>query len=144
MDEKNKLNIGEDSVVIGNVPYQNVGNRSVVIGPTDSNGNTILNGTMAIGYSASAGENSIAIGAYAGAGSDFFHLLENLEYSVEKNGGENEKELIKELKKELKSTHPDKVFLEKIWKKLNDFKWTVETVMLIQQIEPYVRTLLYK
>jgi hypothetical protein len=68
MDNKQqKIAVGEDAVVIGQVTGT-VGNRSVVIGATDNNGNTILNQPMAIGYCAKAGPNSIAIGAYAGAG----------------------------------------------------------------------------
>ncbi len=63
------MKIGEDSVVVGNVaPDTNIGDRSVVIGPTDENGNTIINKPMAIGYGAKAGPNSIAIGAHASAG----------------------------------------------------------------------------
>jgi len=45
-----------------------VGDRSVVIGATDSNGNTIITKPMAVGYNAQAGLDSIAIGANAGAG----------------------------------------------------------------------------
>ena len=62
-----KLNVGIDSVVIGNVAG-NVGNGSVVIGPTDDRGNTIINTPMAVGRGAFAGPGSIAIGAGAGAG----------------------------------------------------------------------------
>ena len=61
--------IGDDSVVIGKV-NRKVGNRSVVIGPTDDHGNTIIRGPLAAGYKARAEKNSIAIGAYANAGSD--------------------------------------------------------------------------
>ena len=61
--------VGSDSVVIGQVPPNaKVGDRSVVIGSTDSRGNTILNQPMAIGNGACAGPGSIAIGAGAGAG----------------------------------------------------------------------------
>jgi len=62
-------NIGDDAVVMGNVPSTTkVGNGSVVIGPTDAHGNTIINQPMAVGHNAQAGPNSIAIGAGAGAG----------------------------------------------------------------------------
>ena len=74
LDERNqmenrprKLNVGIDSVVIGNVAGD-VGNGSVVIGPTDNRGNTIINTPMAVGRGAFAGPGSIAIGAGAGAG----------------------------------------------------------------------------
>jgi hypothetical protein len=64
-----KLEVGEDSVVMGNVPPNTkVGNGSVIIGPTDNRGNTIINTPMAVGRGAKAGPGSIAIGANAGAG----------------------------------------------------------------------------
>ncbi len=66
--------IGKDSVVYGKAPSDlNVGDRSVVVGATDSRGNTILNAPMAVGYAAKAGPCSIAIGAYAGSGA---HAIE--------------------------------------------------------------------
>ena len=64
-------NVGNDSVVYGNVRHPNVGDRSVVIGPTDDRGNTILRpapGGTAIGAGAKAGPNSLSVGAGAGAG----------------------------------------------------------------------------
>ena len=64
------MKIGKDSVVIGNVgSTRQIGERCVVIGATDANGNTIINTPMAVGYGAKAGPGSIAIGAFAGAGS---------------------------------------------------------------------------
>ncbi len=62
-----KLNVGIDSVVIGNVTGD-IGNGSVVIGATDDRGNTIINTPMAVGRGAFAGPGSISIGAGAGAG----------------------------------------------------------------------------
>ncbi|OGI64795.1 MAG: hypothetical protein A2W18_00655 [Candidatus Muproteobacteria bacterium RBG_16_60_9] len=63
------MKVGKDSVVTGNVaPDSTVGDRSVVVGPTDSRGNTIHNKPMAVGYGAKAGPDSIAIGAHANAG----------------------------------------------------------------------------
>lgn len=60
--------VGDESVVIGDVKHS-VGNKSVVIGPTDNRGNTILNqGPLAVGHGAQAGPGSIAIGTNAGAG----------------------------------------------------------------------------
>jgi hypothetical protein len=64
------LNLGKDAVVVGRVPPNSrIGDGSVVIGPTDSNGNVILNAPMAAGRCAYAGPGSISIGAGAGAGS---------------------------------------------------------------------------
>ncbi len=68
MSKPRKLNVGKDSVVIGNVSG-NVGDGSVVVDPTDDRGNVILNQSMAVGRNAFAGPDSIAIGAGAGAGS---------------------------------------------------------------------------
>lgn len=67
MSKPRKLNVGKDSVVIGDVSG-NVGDGSVVVGPTDDRGNVILNQPMAVGRNAFAGPGSIAIGAGAGAG----------------------------------------------------------------------------
>ncbi len=65
-----RLSVGADSIVVGGIPSDTkVGDRSVVIGSTDSRGNTILNqGSVAIGQGATAGPDSIAIGANANAG----------------------------------------------------------------------------
>jgi hypothetical protein len=63
-----RLDVGKDAVVMGHVSG-NVGDGSVVVGATDSNGNTILTNPMAIGYGAQASPGSIAIGAGAKAGS---------------------------------------------------------------------------
>ena len=42
--------VGSDSVVIGQVsPNAKIGDRSVIIGPTDARGNTVLNQSMAVG-----------------------------------------------------------------------------------------------
>jgi hypothetical protein len=67
-NKSRKLDVGSDSVVIGNDVTGNVGDGSVVIGATDTRGNVILNTPMAVGRGAVAGPNSIAIGAGAGAG----------------------------------------------------------------------------
>jgi hypothetical protein len=79
MDKKPpKVEVGEDSVVMGQVTGR-VGHRSVVIGATDSKGNTIINQPMAVGYGAQADPTSIAIGAFARAGvSDSAQLVAEL------------------------------------------------------------------
>ena len=67
---KKGIAVGKDSVVVGNIPDgSKIGDSSVVVGPTDANGNTILNkGGMAIGKGAKADATSIAIGENANAG----------------------------------------------------------------------------
>lgn len=78
------MDVGDDSVVIGNVPPgQRVGNRSVVIGATDEHGNTILRGTMAVGHGAQAGPDSIAIGSGAGAGTGIQVYLARVEAALD-------------------------------------------------------------
>lgn len=63
------MKVGKDSVVIGNIPSDShVGDGSVVIGATDSRGNTNINQPMAVGRRAQATPGSIAIGAFARAG----------------------------------------------------------------------------
>jgi hypothetical protein len=64
------ISLGKDSVAMGNIPEgSRIGNRSVMVGPTDAHGNTILNqGGLAVGYGAKADSTSTAIGAHANAG----------------------------------------------------------------------------
>jgi hypothetical protein len=72
-NEDNQSKVGNDSVVYGNVQHRNVGDRSVVVGPTDAKGDTILRpgpGGIAIGAGAKAGPYSLSIGAGAGAGAN--------------------------------------------------------------------------
>ena len=76
-NDKKNLNVGVDSVVIGNVSGS-VGDGSVVITATDARGNVILNQPMAVGRNAYAGPNSIAIGANASAGSELSAILGEL------------------------------------------------------------------
>jgi hypothetical protein len=61
------VEVGNDSVVMGQVKGK-VGDGSVVVGPTDTNGNTVITQSMAVGHNAQAGPGSIAIGAGAKAG----------------------------------------------------------------------------
>jgi hypothetical protein len=63
------MKAGKHSVVMGNVsPDLEVGEGCVIIGPTDSRGNTILNTPMTVGYAAQGGSGSVVIGAFAGGG----------------------------------------------------------------------------
>lgn len=92
-----ELLVGHDSVVMGNVTGA-VGNRSVVIGPTHERGNVVLNTPMAVGYGAVAGPGSIAIGAFAGAGSnELLSLLAQLRSAVQRSGVEASLAKVEEL-----------------------------------------------
>jgi hypothetical protein len=63
------MKIGKNSVVMVLVsPDLEVGEGCVIIGPTDERGNTIIDKSMAVGHGAQAGPDSIAIGAFSGAG----------------------------------------------------------------------------
>ena len=63
------MKVEKYSVVIGNVPSDTVvGEGSVVVGATDSHGNTMLTTPMTVGYSARGGAGDIVVGAFAGGG----------------------------------------------------------------------------
>jgi hypothetical protein len=112
----NKSKIGKDSVVMGRVPADiEVGDRSVVIGATDSNGNTILNQTMAVGHGAQAGQNSIAIGAGASAGSDIFHLIQQLRSVPEVQSDTTLITTIDNLTNELQKQEPNAGTVHALW-----------------------------
>ena len=112
------MKIGKDSVVIGNVsPNTEVGDGSVVIGPTDANGNTIINQPMAVGRNAQAGPQSIAIGAGANAGAGFnlVAALREIEAIARQN---NATEVLSDLAKvisELSKPQSNKSVILKAW-----------------------------
>lgn len=63
------ITVGADSVGMGLIPPgTKIGDRSVLVGATDSNGNTVIPGGTAVGYGAHADPTSVAIGAGAGGG----------------------------------------------------------------------------
>ncbi len=112
------MKVGNDTVVIGNVPSNTeVGDGSVVIGATDSNGNTILNTPMAIGRNANAGPGSIAIGAGANAGSAHSLAAELHELTlmaVRADDGETAAQL-EAIRAELMKPQPDRSFIARVW-----------------------------
>lgn len=62
--------VGSNNTVVNMTPPPSMGSGNTFVGPTDSNGATILNrGGVAIGAGAQADPTSIAIGAGAGGGS---------------------------------------------------------------------------
>ena len=94
--------IGKDTVVIGKVPAgTSVGDRSVVIGPTDGRGNVKLNKTMAVGYGANAGPGSVAIGAFANAGGSLHAHLVDLDAFVAEHADEPAKQQWARFREEL-------------------------------------------
>ncbi|MDB4491477.1 hypothetical protein N9260_00470 [bacterium] len=102
---KKKIETGKDSAVIGDV-QGTVGDGSVVIGATDSKGNTIINQPMAVGRGASSGPGTIAIGAGASAGSNVVQLLSLLKTHPEYAGDEL-RSVISTLEAELQTDEPD-------------------------------------
>jgi len=118
------MKTGKHSVVIGNVPNNSdIGEGSVVIGATDARGNTILNQPMALGFGAKAGPNSIAIGAFAGAGVQdpaFPECMKNaiaelLHFAVQQQNNEL-LVAIQKLSDELKPDKPVMSLVLKAWK----------------------------
>ncbi len=109
-----RLNVGDDSVVMGNVAGT-VGSRSVVIGPTDNRGNTILNQPMAVGNNAHAGPGSIAIGANAGAGSEMAVVLAEIGKIIEATGDQALIEAFRDLCRELKNPQKNKATITRLW-----------------------------
>lgn len=108
------IKTGKDSVVMGNVEGE-VGEGSVVIGPTDSQGNTIINQSMAVGRGASAGPGSIAIGAGASAGSELFQLIKELKLDPAVREDAALLGRIDELHEELKKSSPDRSKVLRLW-----------------------------
>lgn len=113
-DKEKQVNVGKDSVVIGNVSG-NVGDGSVVIGPTDNRGNTVLNQPMAVGRNAQAGPGSIAIGAGAGAGSDIAMLFHELGKVIESVNDPSLAQTFVDLCSELNKQQKDKTKISRLW-----------------------------
>src|SRR5437016_5676808 len=111
---KNKLDVGIDSVVIGHVSG-NVGNGSVVIGPTDDRGNVVLNQPMAVGRNAYAGPGSIAVGAGASAGSDLGSVLDEISKIIESTQDHNLKLSFGNLRVELEKPTKDWARISSLW-----------------------------
>lgn len=63
--------VGDFNTVVGNVAVPNkMGTGNTIVGATDSRGNTTINTPTVIGYGAKAGPGGIAIGAFAGGGTN--------------------------------------------------------------------------
>jgi len=65
--KQGQLTVGCDSVAYGNVTGS-IGSGSVVIGPTDSHGNTEITKPQIVGHNAHGGPSDIVFGANAGSG----------------------------------------------------------------------------
>jgi hypothetical protein len=139
------IKTGKDSVVIGNNINGEIGEGSVVIGATDSQGNTIINQPMAVGRGAKAGPNSIAIGAYASAGSNILHLIDQLKSMPEIQGNEEIRLKVDEFCLELQKSNPQQENIyslwESLWSILNRTATLSGAISLGQQIGQALQTL---
>lgn len=114
MSKERKLRVGKDAVVIGKVSGD-VGDGSVVIGPTDDKGNVILRGTMAAGRGAYAGPNSIAIGAGAGAGAAVGHAFLEIGNLIQSSGDHVLIQNFADLRIAINSDNKDKPLIQRLW-----------------------------
>ena len=142
MDDKKKIKTGKDSVVIGDVSGE-VGDGSVVIGATDSNGNVILNQSMAVGRNAKAGPGWIAIGAGAGAGSgaEITMVLEQITQVVQNT---NDPQLISSFKafcEAAENPEQNKSILSTLWEGIKSAASLSGSIDMITKVSAWVATL---
>jgi len=128
-----KLKTGKDSVVIGDVTGE-IGEGSVVIGATDSRGNTIINQPMAVGRGAHAGPGSIAIGAGASAGSELFHLIESLKAVPEIQEDSALLSTIDNFNSELRKPIPNTETINSLWSTIQTSATVGGALSFVQQI----------
>jgi hypothetical protein len=128
-----KLKTGKDSVVIGDVTGE-IGEGSVVIGATDSRGNTIINQPMAVGRGAHAAPGSIAIGAGASAGSELFHLIEALKAIPEIQNDSALLSTIDNFNSELRKPTPNTETVNSLWSIIQASATVGGALSLVQQI----------
>lgn len=128
-----KLKTGKDSVVIGDVTGE-IGEGSVVIGATDSRGNTIINQPMAVGRGAHAGPGSIAIGAGASAGSELFHLIEALKAIPEIQNDSALLSTIDNFNSELRKPTPNTETVNSLWSIIQTSATVGGALSLVQKI----------
>jgi len=135
----NNLNVGDDSVVMGNVSG-NVGNRSVVVGPTDNKGNTILNQPGAFGYNAHAGPGSIAIGAHAGGGSDIALAFSEIQKITVASQDEKLIKSFNELMSELSMPQKDTAKISRLWTEIKESTVLNDALGLVMKISEYINS----
>ena len=144
------MKIGKDSVVMGNVPPNaQVGDGSVVIGATDSCGNTILNTSMAIGRGAQAGAGSIAIGTFANAGPGKQQVIAELQASLQefsellaKNQNDTLARAFSEFRSALRQPEPDKSLILRSWDGVKAVATINGAHTLLTKISPLLFSLL--
>ena len=128
-----KIKTGKDSVVIGDVSGD-VGDGSVVIGPTDEQGNTIINQSMAVGRGAKADNGSIAIGAGACAGSDVLQLIDQLHNLPELQSNQTLLSTISNLRDEVSKSNSSELTIKPLWNIIQTSATVGGAIGLVQQI----------
>lgn len=129
----NVVKVGKDSVVIGDVKGE-IGDGSVVIGATDDRGNTIINQPMAVGRGAKAGPGSIAIGAGAAAGTELFHLIDQLKSVPEIQNDGTLLAAIDAFTSELRKAEPQQETVNSLWSIIQASATAGGAIGLVQQI----------
>jgi len=133
------MKIGKRSVGMGNLPPgTTIGDDSVMIGATDSNGNTILNTTMAVGANAHAGEGSIAIGYNAGAGGGLISLLSALQ---QQSADADVSSAAAIIITELRSTAPNANVIRSTWETIRTAATLNSVYSLVERISPLIDNL---
>ena len=128
------MKVGCDSVVIGQVAADaTIGDRSVVVGAKDSNGNTIIR-DGAFGYGAKASPGSVAIGAHANATSNangdievLKNLVEALSVVLEQSAMQGE--LAEELRAEVATLKAQASSPKPKWEVISSTGRTIKTVL---------------
>ncbi|MGD1153157.1 MAG: hypothetical protein ABR911_09835 [Syntrophales bacterium] len=141
MDKDRKLRVGKDAVVYGDVSGD-IGDGSVVIGPTDSRGNVILNRTMAVGRGAYAGPGSIAIGAGAGAGSDVVHAFHEIGKIIQSSGDTGLLNDFKDLCNELNKHEKDKSRIRMLWDTVKASGVLIEAIDSVSKVSLFIASIL--
>jgi hypothetical protein len=113
-----KIKLGKDNVIMGSVLSDlEMGDGNVVIGTTDSHGNTIINTPMAVGRDAQACPDSIAIGVGAKAGSAMTlgQAIQELMRIAEAEQDRESVDILAQIATELRKTTPDKSVILRAW-----------------------------
>jgi hypothetical protein len=126
--------VGSESVVIGRGVPSRVGDRSVVIGATDDRGNTRIGGGTAIGYGSRADQSSVAIGAYACAGTDALLQLQELRDQLQASGERTGAEAADQLLAEIRTQEPNRRTVRRLWGEVKVAATTNEALLLVHEV----------
>lgn len=139
-DKKKKLKVGKDAVVIGDIDG-NIGDGSVVVGPTDDKGNVILNQPMAVGRNAHAGLNSIAIGANAGAGAGIGLVFHEIGKIIQSTNDPSLIESFADLVREIDNPNKNKSKISALWDTLKKSAVLSGAIQLVSQASEFIKSI---